>query len=170
VGWLSGSKPFSCTICVWLQCGDSYLGNSGSKPTSLELRNIHWDMSFGWVVDIRIYHKFLLLVITSVFSCVCDVICLTYFPDVQSMESEFCEQKRSMWRRWLRPVPTNHVSFCISLSIATHGKYMRVCLCHGPQSNFLACPLAHIMIGSILKTDYFMQNCFKNVVIIFMRN
>jgi hypothetical protein len=61
-------------------------------------------------------------------------------------------------------------SFCISLSIATHRKYVRVCLCHGPQSSFPASPLAHITIGSILKTDYFMQNCFKNVVIFFMRN
>ena len=61
-------------------------------------------------------------------------------------------------------------SFCISLSIATHGMYMRVCLCHGPPSSFPACPLARILIGFILKTDYFMQNCFKNVVIFFMRN
>jgi hypothetical protein len=61
-------------------------------------------------------------------------------------------------------------SVCISLSIATHGKYMRVCLCHGPQSSFPACPLACIMIGSILKTDYFMQNCFKYVVIFLMRS
>lgn len=61
-------------------------------------------------------------------------------------------------------------SFCISLSIATHRKYVRVCLCHGPQSSFPACPLAYIMIGSILKTDYFMQNCFKNVVVFSMRN
>lgn len=45
-------------------------------------------------MDIRIYHKFLLLVIKIVFSCVCDVICLTYFLDVQSVESEFCEKKK----------------------------------------------------------------------------
>jgi len=61
-------------------------------------------------------------------------------------------------------------SFCISLSIATHTKYMKVCLWHGPHSHFPACPLARIMIGSVLKTDYFMQDCLKNVVIFIMRN
>lgn len=41
-------------------------------------------------MDIRIYHNLFLLVIKIVFSYVCDVICFTYFLDVQSMESEFC--------------------------------------------------------------------------------
>jgi hypothetical protein len=61
-------------------------------------------------------------------------------------------------------------SFCISLSIVTHRKYMKVCLCHGPQSRFPACTLARNIIRSILKTDYFMQTCLKNGVVFFMRN
>jgi len=138
-------------------------------------------------VDIRVCHKFLLLVIKSAFSCVCDVICLTYPKHGEWIL--WTKKKHVEEMTWTFPHKSCLLVFALAWVLPHIGSTwefeyiliswcmvrktssdMRVCLCHGPQSSFPACPLASIMIWSILKTDYFMQNCFRNVVIFLMRN